>query len=74
MEPMNHKLSPHKANGGVHDGKLKANFSGSYQRDHKYKMGFTRGHVERTEKMSHIISDPFKKNLFHFDPYKKDFD
>ena len=74
LEPLNHKLSPHKANAGIHTGLLKAGFSGSYQKDHKYKMEFTKGHVERTIKQSHIIKEPFKKNLFHFDPYKKDFE
>lgn len=74
LEPLDNKLSPIKVNGGVHKGQLRAGFSGTYQKDHKYKMIFTQGHVERTEKQSHIIQEPFKKNLFHFEPYKKDFE
>lgn len=41
-------------------------------------MEFTKDHIERTEKMPHIMaggsSEPFKKRLFHFHPYKKDFE
>lgn len=35
-----------------------------------YKMEFTRGHVERTSKMSHIIQEPFKKNYLSFESTK----
>ena len=55
LEPLDNKMSPTKANAGAHRGQLKAGFSGTYQKDFKYKMEFTKGHVERTEKQSHII-------------------
>ena len=68
LEPLDNKMSPTKTNAGAHAGQLKAGFSGTYQKDFKYKMLFTQGHVERTEKQNHIIQEPFKKNLFHFHP------
>lgn len=70
LEPLPNRLSPAKTNAGI----CGNNFSGSYQKSHKYEMVFTKGHVERTVKQKHIVQDPFKVNAFHFDPYLKDFE
>ena len=41
LEPLDNKMSPTKTNAGVHRGKFGAGFSGTYQKDFKYKMEFT---------------------------------
>jgi len=49
FEPMKpHKLSPHKANGGVVD--PSHNVEPMFRGDKRYKMTFTKGHVERSYK------------------------
>ena len=51
--------------------RCKANLSGAYTKNVAYKMEFTKGHVERTTKMSHIIQEPFKRNYLSFESTKK---
>ena len=51
--------------------RFKADIKGAFLKDNTYKMEFTRGHVERTVKMSHIIQEPFKNNSLSFESTRK---
>lgn len=52
-------------------GKFKTGLGGAYMKDNTYRMEFTRGHVERTTLMSHIIQEPFKNNSLSFESTRK---
>jgi hypothetical protein len=57
LNPLDVPVSP------TNIGKLKTDVRGAYSKDNAYKMEFTRGHMERTSKMT----DPFKNNSLSFE-------
>ena len=64
-------LNPIDIDNPTNNDRYKSDLRGAYSKNVAYKMEFTKGHVERTTKMSHIIQEPFKKNFLSFESTKK---